>query len=66
MLEDFPEVMTGRSMIPEANNLFQVRPEEDQKLLDKEQATESHHTVAQLLFVMPRAKKDTNMDINFL
>ena len=64
--DDLPEVTTGRSTIPEANHLFQVRPEGERTLLDKERATSSHHTVAHLLFVTSRAMKYTRMAIAFL
>ena len=35
VLEDFPEVITGRSTSPAANHLFQVRPEYKWILRDK-------------------------------
>ena len=63
VLEDFSEVGTGISMIPEANNLFQVRPEDEQTLLNKDQATVFHHTVVHLLYSMSRSRKDINMDM---
>ena len=46
VLEDFLEVIIERSTIPESNNLFKARSEDDHTLLDKEWSTESHHTVA--------------------
>ena len=36
VLEDFPEVITGRSTIPADNNMFQFRPEYERALLDKD------------------------------
>ena len=57
VLEDLPEVKTGISTILEANNSFQVRPEDKQKLIYKDQATSVHHTVEHLVFVMRRARK---------
>ena len=51
VLEDLTEFITGRITIPAANHLFQVRPEDEQALLDEERSTAFHHTVAQLLFV---------------
>ena len=66
LLYDLPEFITGRSMIPESNHLFQVSPEDERTLLDEDQATAFHHTVAQLLCVPSRATKDINMDIAFL
>ena len=66
MLEYFSLVIKGRSMIPEANYLFQVRYEDKLTLLDKEWTTSFHHTVARLLFVTPRSRKDIKVDIAFL
>ena len=66
VLEDFPEVITGRSTIPEDNNLFQVRHEDEWMLLNEERSKVLHHTVAQMLFVTSRYRKDIKMDIAFL
>ena len=41
-----PEVTAGRRTSPEANHGFQVRPEDEQKLLDKNWATALQQTVA--------------------
>ena len=48
------------------DNIFQVSPEYDHTLLNKERETAFHHTVAQLLFFMSRAMKDIKMTIDFL
>ena len=45
VLEVLPERIKERSTILEANFLFQVRPGDDQMLLDGERATVFHHTV---------------------
>ena len=66
VLEDLPEVTTGRSMIPAANNMFQVRPEDKRMLLNEERATAFHHTVSQLVFVTSSARNDIKMDVSFL
>ena len=66
VMEDLPEVITSRSTIPAANNIFQVRPEDERAILDEEWATELHHMVSQMLFVTSRARKCINMDIAFL
>ena len=39
VLEDFPEVITGKSTNLAANNMFQVRPEDERTLLVKERGT---------------------------
>ena len=66
VLEDFPEVITGIRTSLKANNMFQVRPEDDQTLLYKEQATQFHQTMPQLLFDTSRARKYIKMAIDFL
>ena len=56
----------GRSTILADNNMFQVRPEDYQTLINKERETELHHTVARLIYFMSRAKKDIKTSIDFL
>ena len=56
----------GRSTILADNNMFQVRPEDYQTLINKERETELHHTVARLIYLMSRAKKDIKTSIDFL
>ena len=46
VMEDFLEFITGRSMSPVSNHVLQVRPEYKRSLIDKEQATSFHHTMA--------------------
>ena len=46
VLEDLPEVITGRNTSLAANNLFQVRLEDKRKLLDEDQARAFHHTLS--------------------
>ena len=66
VMEDFPEVITGRSTSLSANCLFQVSPEDERALLDNEQATPFHYMVPHMLFVTPRSKKDIKISIYFL
>ena len=66
VLEDLPEVITGISKSPEANHLFQVSPEDERTLLNEEQETALQHTVEHMIFVMSRARKDTNTAIAVL
>ena len=66
LLEDFPEVVTGRSTIPAANHMLQVRPEDEKTIIKEEGGTAFHHTVAQLLFVTSSASKYIKMAIYFL
>ena len=46
--------------------MFKVRPEDKQTLIDKDKEAAFHHTVAQLVFVTSRARKQIKMAIAFL
>ena len=46
--------------------MFQVSPDNERTLLEKERATELQHTVAQLIFVTSRSRKYIKMAIDFL
>ena len=50
VLEKFPEIIKSIATTHAAEHLFQVRDEEDRKLLPEEQTQHFHNTVAQLLF----------------
>ena len=52
--------------IQTAGALFQIREEIDKKVLPKEQAVQFHHTVAQLLFLSARARRDIQTAVAFL
>jgi hypothetical protein len=68
--DDFPDEIGKNSSTPASDHLFQVRdPEETEKMrkwLPEEQAVHFHHTVAQLLFISTRVKKDIQMAVAFL
>jgi hypothetical protein len=49
VLEDFPEVIRGRSATPAASYLFDIRDKEKARRLEEERALAFQHTVAQLL-----------------
>ncbi len=48
VIDDFPEMITGRAATPAGNHLFIIRDEKEAKPLMEEQALAFHHTVAQL------------------
>ncbi len=52
--------------MPAHDKLFEVRSDRDAKKLDEEQALAFHHTVAQLLFMATRARKDIQTAVAFL
>jgi hypothetical protein len=66
VINDFPEIITGTAITPATNNLFDVRPEDERKVLGEEQARAFHHSVAQLLFTTTRARKDIQHTVAFL
>ena len=66
VLDDFPKEITETPETPAASNLFNVRDENEQELLDKTRAQAFHHEVAQLLFTGIRCRKDTQTVIAFL
>jgi hypothetical protein len=66
LMEDFPEVITGRASTPAADHLFSVRDKKEAITLEEEQALVSHHTVAQLLFMSTKARQDIQTAVTFL
>ncbi len=66
MISEFPEVITGKSATPAADHLFTIRDEKEAKPIDKEQALAFHHTVAQLLFMATRVRRDIKTAVAFL
>jgi hypothetical protein len=63
---DFPEVITRSAATTATDHMFEIHPDESRVLLDKKWAQAFHHTVAQLLFVSNRTRKDIHMTITFL
>ena len=66
ILSDFPEVVTKSAPSPHTDNLFRVREESEARYLPEEQAVAFHRTVAQLLFLCFRARKDIQTAVSFL
>jgi hypothetical protein len=66
VIEEFPEVIKGRAATPAHEKLFVIRDEKDARKLSEEQALAFHHTVAQLLFMATRARRDIQMAVAFL
>jgi hypothetical protein len=66
IVEDFPEEITGFRATPAADHLFDVRDPSDARPLPEEQARAFHHTVAQLLFLSARARRDIQPATAFL
>jgi hypothetical protein len=66
VINNFPKIITGTATTPATTNLFDVRPEDERKVLGEEQARAFHHSVAQLLFATTRARKDIQHTVAFL
>ena len=66
LIYDFPEDITETPETPDASNLFDVRDENKQEILDETRTQAFHHAVAQLLFSVIRCRKDTQTMIAFL
>ena len=66
VIEDFPEIIRVRAATPAHDKLFEIRDDEEAKKLNEEQALAFHHTVAQLLFMAMRARRDIQTAVAFL
>jgi len=66
ILDDFPEEITRSSPCPHNQNLFRIRDEAKAKFLPEEQAVQFHHSVAQLVFLQKRARRDIQTASSFL
>jgi hypothetical protein len=56
VIAEFPEMITGKAAMPAANHLFTVRDKKEARALKEERALVFHHRVAQLLFMLTRAR----------
>jgi hypothetical protein len=66
VISEFPEIITGKSATPAADHLFTIRDEKEAKPLEEEQALAFHHTVARLLFMATRVRRDIQTAVAFL
>ena len=70
IFEDFPEEIGKEAATPASDHLFQVRDEEEAKeaglLLNDDRKKQFHHSVAQLLFVSSRVRRDIQTAVAFL
>jgi hypothetical protein len=66
VINDFPELIKGRAATPAHDKLFVIRDESEARKLNEEQALAFHHTVAQLLFMATRARRDIQTAVAFL
>jgi hypothetical protein len=66
VIEAFPEQIVGRAATPAGERLFDIRDEKEAKLLEEERAIAFHHTTAQLLFMVTRARQGIQTAVAFL
>jgi hypothetical protein len=66
ILDEFPEEITKSSPCPHNENLFRIREESEARYLPEDQAIQFHHTVAQLVFLQKRARRDIQTAVSFL
>jgi hypothetical protein len=66
VINESPETITGRAATPAHDKLFVIRDEEEARPLEEDQALAFHHTVAQLLFMATRARRDIQTAVAFL
>ena len=66
VLNDFLEEITETPETHAASNIFNVKDNNEQELLDKTRAQVFHHAVAQLLLTRIGCRKDAHTAIDFL
>ena len=66
IIDEFPELITGKAATPAAGHLFSVRESDEAKYLPEEKAIAFHHTTSQLLFLRSRARRDIQTAVFFL
>ena len=58
IIDEFPELITGKAATSAADHLFSVRDADEAKYLPEEKAISFHHTTAQVLFLSSQARRD--------
>ena len=66
IIAEFPELIKGRAATPATEQLFTVRDEKEARPFKEERALAFHHTVAQLLFMATRTRRDIQVAVAFL
>ena len=65
-IEEFPKKIISVASSLATENLYRVWEDQHAKKLDEVQASAFHHTVAQLLFMSSRARRDIQTAVAFL
>ena len=58
IIDEFPELITGKAATPAADHLFSVKDADKAKYLPEEKAIAFHHTISQLLLLRLRERRD--------
>ncbi len=66
VISEFLETITGKEANPAADHLFATRDKKEARPLEEERALAFHHTVAQLLFMATRVRRDIQTAVVFL
>ena len=66
IITNFSEPITTSCATPASDHLFTVRDKSKAKFLPEKQAQAFHHTVAQLLFLSKRSRRDVQTAVSFL
>jgi hypothetical protein len=66
VISEFLEMIGGKAETPVGDHLFQIREGKVAKPLEEESSLAFHHTVAQLLFMATRARRDIQTALAFL
>ncbi len=65
VIRDFPGVISSQATTLVADYLFDIRDKTKARALEEEKALAFHHTVAQLLFMSSRARRDIQTAVAF-
>ena len=66
IIDEFPELITGKAAAPAADHMFSVRDADKVKYLPEEKSIAFHHTIAQLIFLSSRVRRDKQTAVSFL
>ena len=66
IIDEFPELITGKAATPAADHQFSVRDTGEAKKQPEEKAIEFHHNTAQLMFLSSRERRDIHTSVSFL
>ena len=66
IIDEFPELITGKASTPAADHLFNVKDANEAKYLPEEKAVAFHHNTTKLLFLISRARRDIQTAVSFL